>query len=152
VATVAVIGALLTAVVATVTFAVLLTGRVARDRAGTEALATARSFAVTVTSYGYQHLDADTAAVLDGATGDFHDTYASASAALCQVILSEHRTARGTVVAAGVESTEPDRVVVVLAVNQNVSGAAGTASSPIRMLMTLVPRGGRWLVSELEFQ
>jgi Mce-associated membrane protein len=149
---VAVATVLVVAVVAAVTFGVLLAHRSAADRAGTEALATARAYAVTATSYGYQHLDKDLAAMLDGATGDYKNEYASATNPLRQLVIQAKVTSAGTVVAAGIQSQRTDEVVVVVLVDQSITNV--TSPQPrteySRMIMILVPSGGRWLVSKLD--
>lgn len=143
---------LVLAVAAAVTFGMLLSARSSADRAGTEALATARAYAVTATSYDYQHLDQDFAAVLDGATGDFKNEYASATEPLRQLVTQAKASATGTVVAAGIQSRSTGQVVVVALVDQSVSNAGSTQPSTAhnRLIMTLVPDDGRWLVSKLE--
>lgn len=137
---------------AAATFGVLYQRRAAVDSAAETALATARSYAVTVTSYDYRGLDRNFADVLDGATGEFKDQYAGASSALRQLIAEAQATATGTVLDAGVRSAGPDRVEVLLFVDQSVTNAA-TPRPRIdrnRMSMVLERHDGRWLVSTLE--
>jgi Mce-associated membrane protein len=143
---------LVLAVAAAVTFGVLLQQRAATDRAGAQALATAKAYAVTVTSYDYQNLDRNFADVLDGATGEFKDQYSGASQTLRQLIANAKATAKGTVLGAGIQSESADQVEVVVFVDQSISNAA-TAQPRIdrnRVIMTLTPHDGRWLVGKLE--
>jgi Mce-associated membrane protein len=151
---IAVAATLVVAVAAAVTFGVLLVRRAAVERASNAALATARAYAVTVTSYDYQHLDRNFADVLDGATGEFKDQYAGASKTLRELITQVQATARGTVVDAGVESASTDRVVVVLFVDQAITNSATPQPrrDRNRVVMTLTARDGRWLVSRLELK
>jgi len=147
------VGALLVlALAAAVTFGVLLSGKTATDRAGQQALATAKAYAVTVTSYDYQNLDRNFADVLDGATGEFKDQYSGASQTLRQLIANAKATAKGSVLGAGISSASTDQVVVVVFVDQQISNAATTQPriDRNRVEMTLAPRDGRWLVSKLE--
>lgn len=150
----AVAAALVVAVAAAATFGVLLQRKLATDRAAAEALATAKAYAVTVTSYDYQNLDRNFADVLDGATGEFKDQYAGASQTLRQLIAGAKATSKGTVLAAGVSSVNPDQVEVVVFVDQSITNAA--VSQPRidrnRMIMTLTSHDGRWLVSNLELR
>jgi Mce-associated membrane protein len=143
---------LVLALAASVTFAVLLGLRAATDRASAQALATARAYAVTVTSYDYQHLDQNFNDVLDGATGEFKDQYSGASATLKQLIVSAQATAKGTVRDAGVASATRDQVQVVAFVDQSITNAANPAprQDRNRVTMTLVKIDGRWLVTKLE--
>jgi Mce-associated membrane protein len=151
-ATIAVAAVLVLAVAAAVTFGVLLQQRAATDRAGAQALATAKAYAVTVTSYDYQNLDRNFADVLDGATGEFKDQYSGASQTLRQLIANAKATAKGTVLGAGISSASPDQVQVVVFVDQSISNAATTQPriDRNRVLMTLTPHDGRWLVGKLE--
>jgi len=143
---------LVLAVAAAVTFGVLLSRRVAAADAGTQALATARAYAVTVTSYDYRHLDRNFADVLDGATGEFKDQYAGASQALRGLITRAMASAKGDVLAAGIQSESPDRVEVLVFVDQSITNASTPAPKldRTRVLMTLTPHDGRWLVDKLE--
>jgi Mce-associated membrane protein len=143
---------LVLAVAAAVTFGLLLQRRVATDRAGAEALATAKAYAVTVTSYDYQNLDRNFADVLDGATGEFKDQYTGASQTLRQLIANAKATAKGNVLGAGISSESPEQVEVVVFVDQTITNAA-TAQPRVdrnRVIMTLTPHDGRWLVGKLE--
>jgi Mce-associated membrane protein len=151
-ATALVAAVLVLAVAAAVTFGVLLQQRAATDRAGAQALATAKAYAVTVTSYDYQNLDRNFADVLDGATGEFKDQYSGASQTLRQLIANAKATAKGTVLGAGIQSESAVQVEVVVFVDQSISNAA-TAQPRIdrnRVIMTLTPHDGRWLVGKLE--
>ncbi|HEX4358890.1 MAG TPA: hypothetical protein VH141_15265 [Pseudonocardia sp.] len=149
----AVLGVVLVlALAAAVAFGVLLQQRAATDRAGQQALATAKAYAVTVTTYDYQNLDRNFADVLDGATGEFKDQYNGASQTLRQLISNAKATAKGSVLGAGISSESPDQVEVAVFVDQAITNAA-TAQPRIdrnRVLMTLTPHDGRWLVSKLE--
>ncbi|HEY2205984.1 MAG TPA: hypothetical protein VGH99_16040 [Pseudonocardia sp.] len=143
---------LVLAVAAAVTFGVLLTRRTGADDSAQQALATAKAYAVTVTSYDYQNLDRNFADVLDGATGEFKDQYSGASQSLRQLISQAKATAKGSVLAAGIQSASPDEVQVLVFVDQGITNAA-TPQPRLdrnRVLMTLTPHDGRWLVRKLE--
>jgi Mce-associated membrane protein len=122
------------------------------DRAGAEALATARAYAVTVTTYDYKTLDKSFADVLDGATGEFRTQYDGASRSLRQLITEARSTSQGTVLDAGIRSVDPDRVVVLAFVDQTITNAVSAQPKidRIRVVMTLTPHDGRWLVEKLE--
>lgn len=152
--TIAVAAVLVLALAIAVTFGVMLRNRVATDRAGAEALATARAYAATVTSYDYQNLDRNFADVLDGATGEFKDQYGGASQSLRKLISDAKATSKGTVLAAGVQEASPEQVQVLVFVDQTITNSA--APTPRldrnRVLMTLTPHDGRWLVDRLELE
>ena len=150
--TITVAAVLVVALAAAVAFGALLARKAATDRSGAEALATAKAYAITVTSYDYQNLDRNFADVLDGATGEFKDQYSGASQTLRQLIANAKATAKGTVLGAGISSASTDQVVVVVFVDQLITNAA-TAQPRIdrnRVEMTLATHDGRWLVSKLE--
>jgi Mce-associated membrane protein len=140
--------------VGVVTLGVVLGRRLAVDRASTEALATARSYAVVVTSYDYRTLDQDFTNVLNGATGEFKDQYGAASKTLRNLVTTAQASAKGTVLNAGVESATTDRVVVLLFMNQAITNASTSDSrmDRSRLLMTLTKNDGQWLASKVELR
>lgn len=144
--------ALLFAVVVAAVLGVQLARAHAADRAGAEALATARAYAVTVTTYDYKTIDRGFADVLDGATGEFRGQYDGASRSLRQLITEARSTSQGAVLDAGIRSAEPDRVVVLAFVDQTINNAVSAQPKidRIRVVMTLTPHDGRWLVEKLE--
>lgn len=143
---------LVAALAAAIVFGWLLLSRSDDQGAREEALATARSYAVTVTSYDYQELDENFADGLDGATGEWRDKYSGASEKLKALITKAKATATGEVVAAGVKSASEDRAEVLLFVDQEVTNAV--AKKPQvdrnRILMSLEKHDDRWLVSSLK--
>ena len=142
---------LVAAVAAAVTFGLLLKAKSDTDAAASEALNTARTFAVTLTTYDYNNLDKNFADVLDGATGDFKNEYSGGSSTLRQLLQQAKATSHGTVLDAGVKSAATDRVEIVLVANQVVTNAAikegESRVDRSRFLMTLEKHDGRWLVS-----
>lgn len=136
---------------AAVTFGLLLKAKSDTDAAASEALNTARTFAVTLTTYDYNNLDKNFADVLDGATGDFKNEYSGGSSTLRQLLQQAKATSHGTVLDAGVKFAATDRVEIVLVANQVVTNAAikegESRVDRSRFLMTLEKHDGRWLVS-----
>lgn len=137
---------------ATVVFGWMLLAKSGEESARESALATATSYAVTVTSYDYQDIDTNVADVLDGATGDFRDQYAGASEQLQKLITKAKATATGEVVHAGVKSASDDRAEVLLFVDQTVTnaGAKKPQVDRSRMLLRMEKHDDRWLVSKLQ--
>ncbi|MGN2639883.1 hypothetical protein ACTD5D_27705 [Nocardia takedensis] len=123
----------------------------ARDAAARDALAAARTYAVTLTSVDANNLDRDFAAVLDGATGDFKDMYSRSSGQLRQLLLENKATGKGTVLEAAVKSGTETEVEVLLFIDQTVTNAASADPrvdrSRVEMTMRLVD--GRWLASRV---
>lgn len=122
------------------------------DNAASAALGVSRDYAVTLTSVSADSIDQDFAAVLDGATGDFKAMYSKSSAQLRQLLVDNKAQAQGKVIASGIESATPTKVVVLLFVDQSVRNADTPEPridrSRVEMTMELVD--GRWLASKVE--
>lgn len=122
------------------------------DDASQQALAAAQQYAVVLTSVDAAKLDSNFAVVLDGATGEFKDMYAQSSAGLKQVLMDNKAKATGTVLAAGIKSATPDRVEVMLFLDQAVTNALNPEPrlDRNRIIMTMDKVNGRWLASDVE--
>lgn len=122
------------------------------DDAGQQALAAAQQYAVVLTSVDAAKLDSNFATVLDGATGEFKDMYSQSSAGLKQVLIDNKAQATGTVLAAGIKSATPERVEVMLFVDQAVTNALNPEPrlDRNRIIMTMEKINGRWLASNVE--
>lgn len=109
-------------------------------------------YAEVLTSIDSNRVDDDFAAVLNGATGDFKDTYTKASTQLRQLLIDNKASAQGRVVDSAVQSESSDTVVVLLMVDQTVTNS--TRPDPrvdrSRMKMTMQKVDGRWLASKVE--
>jgi len=109
-------------------------------------------YAQVLTSIDSNKVDDDFSAVLNGATGEFKDTYSKASVSLRQLLIDNKATAQGTVVESAVQSGSKDTVVVLLMVNQAITNT--TRPDPrvdrTRMKMTMQNVDGRWLASKVE--
>lgn len=120
--------------------------------AGAAAQRAAVDYAQVLTSIDSNQVDDDFAAVLNGATGDFKDTYTKASVQLRQLLIDNKASAKGIVVDSAVQSQSTDQVVVLLMVNQTVTNT--TRPDPrvdrSRMQMTMQKVDGRWLASKVE--
>lgn len=112
----------------------------------------AAHYAQVLTSIDSNKVDDDFAAVLNGATGDFKDTYTKASVQLRQLLIDNKATAQGTVVQSAVQSGSRDEVVVLLMVNQAVTNTnrPDPRVDRTRMKMTMTRVDGRWLASKVE--
>ncbi|MET9214256.1 MULTISPECIES: hypothetical protein [unclassified Nocardia] len=121
------------------------------ESAAEAGLAAARAYAVTLTSVDSGNLDHDFTAVLDGSTGEFKDMYTRSSGQLRQLLVENKAAGKGTVLDAAVKSAQPDKVEVLLFIDQTVSNAAATDPridrSRVQMTMELVD--GRWLASRV---
>jgi Mce-associated membrane protein len=113
---------------------------------------TAVNYAQVLTSIDSGQVDQNFSAVLDGATGEFKDTYTKASVQLRQLLVDNKAAAHGTVVDSAIRSQSKTRVVVLLMVDQTVSNAARPDGrvDRSRMRITMDNVAGRWLASKVE--
>jgi Mce-associated membrane protein len=147
------LSALLAVVVAALAVVVTLDRRAAAvDRATADATSAGRAAAVRLLSYDHRHLDADFAAGKALTTAPFSAQYArTTSQAVKKVATDTKATVTADVASVGVEQASSDRVVLVLFVNQTTTSTRlqRPQVDQNRVEMTLVPRGGRWLVSQV---
>jgi Mce-associated membrane protein len=121
--------------------------------ARTAALQSARSAAEVVLSYDHEHLDEDFAAALDVSTGQFAEEYRRTSeGAVRKVATDTEATVTAQVASAGVVSATPDRVVVLLFVDQTTTSNRLDApqTDQNRVRMTMVRSGQEWLVAGVD--
>ncbi|MEU1259165.1 hypothetical protein ABZ445_38345 [Streptomyces chartreusis] len=130
------------------------------ESARTQALTAAQKAAPVVLSYDYRHLDKDFARARTHLTGGFHAEYGKTTKAVVGPTAKKYRAvvkatiaapATGTP-AASVVSASPDKVVVLLFINQvtestQVSGARVDLN---RVRMTMTHADGGWKVSGVD--
>lgn len=123
-----------------------------RDVAAAQALDTARTYAVTLTSTDPNAIDQNVTDIVNGATGEFKDSYTRASSQLRKMLIDSGIATIGTVVDAAVKSSTTDRVDVLLFVKQTVTNSDNpdpqTDFTAITMTMERVD--GRWLASKVD--
>jgi Mce-associated membrane protein len=123
----------------------------AAQRSGQQALAAARSAAVTVLSYDYRHLDADFAAASALTAQPFTAEYQrTTTKAVRPVATTNAAVVKARVSAAGVVRATPDRVVVLAFVDQTTSSnrLQRPQVDQNRVELSMVRgSGGRWLVA-----
>ncbi|KLO27299.1 MULTISPECIES: hypothetical protein [Mycolicibacter] len=109
-------------------------------------------YAQVLTSIDSDKVDDDFDAVLNGATGEFKDTYTKASVNLRQLLIDNKARAQGTVVESAVQSGSKDTVVVLVMVNQTITNTMrpDPRVDRARMKMTMQKVDGRWLASKVE--
>ena len=122
------------------------------DQAEQQAVATAKDYAVTLTSIDSGSIDQNFTDVLGGATGEFKDMYSRSSNQLKQMLVYNKATSKGVVIDAGVKSATTDRVVVMLFVDQSITNSASPEPrvDRSRVLMTMEKVDGRWLASKVD--
>jgi Mce-associated membrane protein len=123
------------------------------EAASSAALAAAQVATPAILSYDYRHLDADFAAARAHLTGKFADQYARTTSSVVRSTAQRYRAAvRATVAGASVISAAPNRVVVLLFVNQTTTSTRviGPKLDLNRVRMTLLKVDGDWRVSDVD--
>ena len=113
----------------------------------------ARAEALAVLTVAHRTMDVVVGRVLDGATGEFRDQYASQSERLTKEATRTRATSAGEVVALGVSDLGEDSATVLVAANSTVTNT-GTDQPQVRyyrLELGLVRKGDRWLTSSLRF-
>lgn len=120
--------------------------------AGQAALHAAKSYAVVLTTLDAGNIDSSYTRALDGATGDFKDSYSLGSAQLRQFLIDNKASGNGVVVDAAVKSASTTRVEVLLFVDQSITNAVRSEPridrNRIQMTMELIDN--HWLASQVE--
>ncbi|GAA2609015.1 hypothetical protein GCM10010304_70310 [Streptomyces roseoviolaceus] len=131
------------------------------ETARTEALAAARKAAPIVLSYDYRHLDKDFLTARAHLTGDFRDEYGKTTKTVVAPTAEKYRgvvkaavaaPGSGAAPAASVVSASPDKVVVLLFVNQVTESTqvSGARVDQNRVRMTMDRTGDGWKVSAVD--
>jgi Mce-associated membrane protein len=123
------------------------------DAARTAALAAAQAHAVDILSYDYRTLDRDFARARKAITGPFGNDYAATTGKVVRPTAEQYKAVvKAEVAAASVVTAGPDRATVLLFVNQTTTSTRldGPKVDLNRVRMTLVPRDGEWLVSDID--
>jgi Mce-associated membrane protein len=122
------------------------------DAARQSAIDAARTRLPQLLSYDYHTLDKDLAGARAGTTGAFHDQFAELTTkVVAPAALQQQIVTRTTVVGTSVVSAEPDRVVLLVFLDQVTQTKADPSAQldGARVRATLQRQDGQWLVSEL---
>lgn len=121
------------------------------DTARVESVQAAKDITAQMLSYETETVDQQLTAARDRMTGNFRGTY---TAMINEVIPAAHAqriAAVADVLEAGTATAKPDRVELVLFVNQSVQvGDEMPKKHPSVARVTMVKDGGQWLMSEYE--
>ena len=125
------------------------------EEASRDAVAAASAAAEAIFSYDYRNFEDSVANGKDFVTGDFAKEYAKTTADIKETVIKEKAVVRAKVSAASVTYASPDRVEVLLFVNQyrrNVN-ITGQKVDQNRVLLTMeyvddAKGGSAWLVAE----
>lgn len=143
-------------IVALVAVSVVLLVQVLGNRSSealrTDAVDTARDYAVALSSFDFENLDANRDAIVAKSTPEFAGKYAEMVDALRQIVTDGQGKATATVTNAAAESVDDERATVLVFVDQqatNVVSPEGNTQK-YRMVVTLVRDGDRWVVDNVE--
>jgi Mce-associated membrane protein len=120
-----------------------------RDNAARDSLAAATTAAQAIFSYDYHTFDASVANGRSFVTGPFATEYTQTTSSLKDTATKEQAVVRAQVSAAGVIDATPDRVELLLYINQyrrNIN-IAGEKVDQNRVTLTMVRVGHDWRVS-----
>lgn len=119
-----------------------------------EALEAATTAAVDLTTYDHTRLDRDFAWVDEGATSSFAKEYEATNEPLRDIITKLKADAVGTVVEASATVEDSEHVTVLLFVDQTITNGTDskTRTERNRVVMSMVKRGGAWLVDDVELR
>ncbi|NLU81708.1 mce associated protein mas1a [Rhodococcus sp. HNM0569] len=149
----AVVGVLAVALVAVSALAtIVLLGQRGDDERRTQAIDTARDYAITMSSFDYQNLDANRDKIAGMSTEEFAQRYNEMVDALRGVVTDGQGKATATAEHVAVESLDDDHATVLVFADQqavNVTAPQGNAQK-YRMVLSLVRDGDRWIVDEVQ--
>lgn len=123
------------------------------ERAHSAAMAAARQLAVNFVTVDYQKVDADTARVKAGATGDFLKSYSASMDELTKVLVANKTVSTVQRTEVALVSGDRDSAVAlvgVVAPTKNTATPDGQTKT-YRMRLDLQLVGGEWKVGTLEF-
>lgn len=123
-----------------------------KDDAAKEALAAAQNYVLKLTNLDSEAVDARFADIMDGSTGEFNDSYRKSSQQFRQELVERQVHTRGSVVAAAVKSATPDKVVVLMFVDESISNRDSSRSQldHVRIKVTMVKLNGRWMARKVQ--
>ena len=132
-------------------------GRNRAETARAEQVAAGQQYALALTSYDFKSLEGNFRAVTENSTDRFGRQYKEVSDSLTKLIEQYQATSKGNVVEAGVVSSDDEKAVLSLFVDQSVTNT----NSPQprvdrnRMKMTLVHASDgngddRWLLDDVQ--
>jgi Mce-associated membrane protein len=121
-----------------------------RDVAVRQSLAAATAASQAIFSYDYRSFDTSVANARAFVTGRFAEEYAQTTTALKPNAVAEQAIVRAAVSAAGVVSATPERVELLLYLNQyrRNTNVTGEKVDQNRVVLTMVPVKGMWEVSQ----
>ncbi|MEZ5151634.1 hypothetical protein ACFWDA_17960 [Rhodococcus zopfii] len=141
-------GLILVLAVAAAVFGVLWLQAESTNRLRTDALDSAREYAITLGTYDFQSFDASLAAVTEISTDEFAAKYNSVAGELRSLVENGQGSSVARADHAAVETVDGDRATVLVFLDQDVKNVAvpDGRTDATRFLITLVRDGDRWLL------
>lgn len=120
--------------------------------AAAQALDAAQKYAFALANLDSATIDKHFADIHDGSMGEFRGMHVKSREHLRRLLVDNQATAHGTVVESAVKSASPNKVVVLLLVDQAVTNRAfpDPQIDRSRIRMTMEKVDGRWLASKVE--
>ncbi|MQY25850.1 prolipoprotein diacylglyceryl transferase [Nocardia aurantia] len=117
-----------------------------------DARTAACAYAPVLANYDAKNLDSYFAAVLAGATGDWHKQFDATSKDLRDVLTQGQVVSKATDVQCGIRTSDRDSAEAVVVIGQTIT-SLGTQGKPapgqLSMVMRLQRTGGHWLVDKV---
>ncbi len=123
------------------------------DAAGEQAQAIAVPYTEVLTSIDTSSVDENFRQILNGSTGDLKNEFTKASVQLRQLLVDNKAAAHGKVVNSAIQYKSPDKVVLLMMVDQSITNTQrpDPRIDRSRMKITMEKIDGRWLASKLEY-
>ncbi|WP_155941521.1 MULTISPECIES: DUF3329 domain-containing protein [unclassified Mycobacteroides] len=123
------------------------------DVAGEQAQAVAVPYTEILTSIDTNSMDDNFRQILNGSTGELKQEFTKASVQLRQLLVDNKAAAHGKVVNSAIVSKTPNKVVLLLMVDQSITNTQlpDPRIDRSRMRITMEKIDGRWLASKLEY-
>lgn len=148
-----ILGALVVVLAATVLWEIIETMNAnATTTASQNAQTSARTAAQAILSYDYQNLNAEMTKAEALTTGSFRQQYESDAPRLLSLAKQAKGVVQANVWQAGIVSSSPNQVTVLLFVDQTTTQASNQTPqlSQNRVKMVMQKSGSNWLVSQLQ--
>jgi hypothetical protein len=113
------------------------------------AITDARGYAVQFATYKYDDLAAAFSATESHSVDPFLSQYRSETGQLQATLVKAKASSKASIVSAGLASISATGAVVDVFLNQTITNSKGTHTDAQRVEMTLVRRGGAWLISKV---
>jgi hypothetical protein len=124
----------------------------ASDSAAQQAVHAASQAARDLSSYDYRTLESDFKTASSQTTGSLHSEYDALAQQIRATAIQQQAVSQTVVIKAGVEDATPTLAHVIVFANRNATTTANPnrLPEPLRIRMTMVKIGDRWLAKDLQ--